>query len=150
MGRDQEDLSEVERRQRLFALPETPWPVVTELVVHQVADEVVASGERPTVERIRAHLGTGSPSTVTLHLDAWWSRARARLHQRAPDQGHPNVPATVDALAQRCWAALDATGQQAQTVLAGKRAALAAAVQWAATANAAAAWFRWRCDPCRV
>jgi len=33
---------------------------ITESDVHTAADELVARGERPTVERIRAHLGTGS------------------------------------------------------------------------------------------
>ena len=38
---------------------------ISELDVHQAADDIIAAGERPTVERIRAHLGTGSPNTVT-------------------------------------------------------------------------------------
>ena len=38
---------------------------ITESDVHTAADEIVAAGDRPTVERIRAHLGTGSPNTVT-------------------------------------------------------------------------------------
>lgn len=37
---------------------------ITELDFHQAADSVVLAGERPTVERIRAVLGTGSPNTV--------------------------------------------------------------------------------------
>lgn len=92
---------------------------------HQAADELVAGGERPTVERIRAHLGTGSPNTVTRHLDTWWSSVGARLRQRAIEQDRPGVPAAVDALAQRCWrAALDAAGEQAQAALANERTAL--------------------------
>lgn len=35
---------------------------ITENDVHTAADELVAAGERPTVDRIRSHLGTGSPS----------------------------------------------------------------------------------------
>ena len=45
---------------------------ITESDVHTAADEIVAGGERPTVERIRAHLGTGSPNTVTRWLETWW------------------------------------------------------------------------------
>ena len=38
---------------------------ITEIDVHNAADALVAGGERPTVERIRGYLGTGSPNTVT-------------------------------------------------------------------------------------
>lgn len=101
---------------------------LTELDVHQAADDLIAGGERPTVERIRAHLGTGSPNTVTRHLDSWWASVGARLRQRAREQGRPDVPAAVDALAQRCWAAaLEAATEQAQAVVAGERADLHAA-----------------------
>lgn len=42
---------------------------ITETDVHTAADELVAAGERPTVDRIRTHLGTGSPNTVTRWLE---------------------------------------------------------------------------------
>ncbi len=101
---------------------------LTELDVHQAADDLIAGGDRPTVERIRAHLGTGSPNTVTRHLDSWWASVGARLHQRAREQSGPDVPAAVDALAQRCWAAaLEAAGEHARTAVAGERADLHAA-----------------------
>lgn len=59
---------------------------LTELDVHDAADDIVSTGERPTVERIRAHLGTGSPNTVTRHLESWWASVGARLRQRAREQ----------------------------------------------------------------
>ena len=74
---------------------------LTELDVHNAADDLVAGGERPTVERIRAHLGTGSPNTVTRHLDTWWSSVGTRLRQRAREAAQPDVPAAVLTLAQR-------------------------------------------------
>lgn len=52
---------------------------ITESDVHAAADELVGKGERPTVERIRAHLGTGSPNTVTRWLETWWKRLGTRL-----------------------------------------------------------------------
>lgn len=45
---------------------------ITESDVHGAADALVADGERPTVERIRAYLGTGSPNTVVRWLETWW------------------------------------------------------------------------------
>lgn len=101
---------------------------LTELDVHQAADDLIAGGDRPTVERIRAHLGTGSPNTVTRHLDSWWASVGARLRQRAREQGRPDVPTEVDALAQRCWAAaLEAAADHAQALVVGERADLHAA-----------------------
>lgn len=98
---------------------------LTELDVHNAADDLVAGGERPTVERIRAHLGTGSPNTVTRHLETWWSSVGARLRRRAVEDAHPDVPGPVMTLAQRCWtAALDGAGEQARAALSAERAAL--------------------------
>ncbi|WP_313140349.1 DNA-binding protein [Stenotrophomonas sp.] len=107
---------------------------ITELDVHQAADELVVGGERPTVERIRAHLGTGSPNTVTRHLDTWWSSVGVRLRQRRPD-----VPEAVNALAQRCWAAaVEAATEHAVAAVAGERADLVSAqMEWAAQRDAA-------------
>jgi len=111
---------------------------ITELDVHQAADDLIVSGERPTVERIRAHLGTGSPNTVTRHLDSWWSTVGVRLRRHAIEEGRPQVPATVSTLAQRCWnAALEAAGEHAQAALAGERAALEAMrAEWAGQCQA--------------
>lgn len=101
---------------------------LTELDVHDAADDIIAVGERPTVDRIRAHLGTGSPNTVTRHLDSWWASVGARLRQRAREQERPDVPAAVDTLAQRCWAAaLEAAAEHARAALAGERADVQAA-----------------------
>src|SRR5271166_6063040 len=47
--------------------------------VHRAADELLREGERPTIERVRAKLGTGSPNTINPHLDAWWKTLSARL-----------------------------------------------------------------------
>lgn len=101
---------------------------ITQLDVHQAADDLIAGGERPTVERIRAHLGTGSPNTVSRHLDSWWASVGARLRQRAGERDRPDVPPAVDVLAQRCWAAaFEAATEQAQAVVIGERADLHAA-----------------------
>lgn len=64
---------------------------ISETDVHQAADALVAQGERPTIERIRAHLGTGSPNTVTRWLETWWQRLDERL--RAGPRGWlPGIP----------------------------------------------------------
>ncbi|MBD7952982.1 DNA-binding protein [Stenotrophomonas sp. Sa5BUN4] len=75
---------------------------ITELDVHGAADALVAKGERPTVERVRAHLGTGSPNTVTRLLDTWWLSLGSRLHPEKPSV--KDAPAVVGKLAGQWWA----------------------------------------------
>lgn len=99
---------------------------ITESDVHGAADALVASGERPTVERIRAHLGTGSPNTVVRWLDTWWQGLGMRL--RTDHQARiasANLPEAVAALAGQWWSlALEHAQDRAKHDLAGERAAL--------------------------
>lgn len=74
---------------------------ITESDVHTAADELVAKGERPTVERIRAHLGTGSPNTVTRWLETWWKNLGLRLQPKRPDL--KDAPAALAELAGQWW-----------------------------------------------
>ena len=76
---------------------------ITETDVHTAADELVAAGERPTVDRIRAHLGTGSPNTVTRWLETWWRGLAPRLHAHRTQQAIPELPAPISRLAQQLW-----------------------------------------------
>ncbi|MCU1168975.1 DNA-binding protein [Stenotrophomonas maltophilia] len=62
---------------------------------------MVAKGERPTVERIRAHLGTGSPNTVTRWLETWWNRLGTRLQRARPDL--EGAPVVLAELAGQWW-----------------------------------------------
>ena len=76
---------------------------ITETDVHTAADELVAAGERPTVERIRAHLGTGSPNTVTRHLDTWWQALGGRLEAQRKHLSMSEAPEAVATLAAQWW-----------------------------------------------
>lgn len=102
---------------------------ITESDVHAAADALVALGERPTVERIRAHLGTGSPNTVVRWLETWWRELGTRLAQN--DQIRvvtANVPEAVAALAGQWWAlALDHARNHADEAIASERATLLSA-----------------------
>lgn len=98
---------------------------ITELDVHQAADELLGTGDRPTVEKVRARLGTGSPNTVTRWLDTWWKALGARLHDQAAITALPGVPEQVASLAQRCWReALAASADYANSQVATERRAL--------------------------
>lgn len=98
---------------------------INETDVHTAADELVAKGERPTVERIRAHLGTGSPNTVTRWLETWWNRLGKRLQPARSDV--EDAPAVLAELAGQWWElALKHAQEAARRELASSEQALAA------------------------
>ncbi len=47
--------------------------------VDKAADSILAKGQRPTVERIRQVLGTGSPNTLGPLIDNWYRTLSARV-----------------------------------------------------------------------
>lgn len=106
---------------------------ISETDVHQAADALVAQGERPTVDRIRAYLGTGSPNTVTRWLETWWHNLSRRLQAGAPRLDGGSPPSNVAALAQQCW---DLAVSHAHAVAAQALAADRGAVQSRADALA--------------
>ncbi|MCD9096522.1 DNA-binding protein [Luteimonas fraxinea] len=103
---------------------------ITESDVHAAADEIVGGGERPTVERIRAHLGTGSPNTVTKWLETWWRGLGGRLDTHHRGLAIPDAPEAVAGLAGEWWAlAIEHARSVAEVALAASRAALELEVQ---------------------
>lgn len=98
---------------------------VTQEQVNRAADALVTAGERPTVERIRAHLGSGSPNTVTRLLDGWWQDLGRRLTAQQAKLALPGAPAEVVALASQWWEqALQAARAEADARLEGDRQAV--------------------------
>lgn len=61
--------------------------------VWTAADQLVAEGLRPTIERVRLKIGRGSPNTVSPLLDTWFAGLGTRLGvtqaQQAADEGLP-------------------------------------------------------------
>jgi len=49
--------------------------------VNTAVDAILGAGENPTVEKVRAELGTGSPNTVMRMLDTWRNGLADRLHK---------------------------------------------------------------------
>jgi hypothetical protein len=74
---------------------------VTAADVERAADALLRAGVRPSVEKIRAKLGGGSPNTVNPMLDAWWKRLAARL-DAGPSALH-RLPETVAHVAEALW-----------------------------------------------
>lgn len=88
---------------------------ITQEQVSQAADAIVAVGERPTVERIRQRLGTGSPNTVTRMLDGWRQGLAERLRQASV---LPELPDGVGQAMTALWSqALQHAQTQAQQAL---------------------------------
>jgi hypothetical protein len=73
---------------------------ITQEQVNAAADALVAAGDKPTVEKIRQALGTGSPNTVTRMLDTW----RGTLAQRLQEVIKlPDVPAEAGQAFAEVW-----------------------------------------------
>jgi len=73
---------------------------ITQEQVNAAADALVTAGERPTVEKIRAQLGTGSPNTVLRMLETWRGALAERLNQVL---SLPDLPAEVGQAFTECW-----------------------------------------------
>jgi len=72
--------------------------------VHQAADQLIADGQRPTIERIRLKLGRGSPNTIAPLLDAWFNQLAPRLGMGTTTENETMaVPTVVSEAAQAVW-----------------------------------------------
>ena len=99
---------------------------ITEDQVAAAADALLRSGEKPTIERVRAELGTGSPQTVIRHLDTWWSGLAERLERAEAKTAIPSAPAGVNDAASALWIlALEQASAVAEKALDDRHQALA-------------------------
>lgn len=73
---------------------------ITQEQVNAAADAILGTGKNPTVEKIRAQLGTGSPNTIIRMLDAWRSQVGERLQQR---NALPEMPESVGHAMTELW-----------------------------------------------
>lgn len=102
---------------------------VTQEQVNEAIEQLLLAGERPTIERVRATLGTGSPNTLTRMLDTWWKGLGDRLTAQRRSAAVPDAPAAVVDAATALWEAALAAGQaHAEAAVAPERAALAEAL----------------------
>jgi hypothetical protein len=103
-------------------MTETPQPYgtsrrgVTSADVERAADALLRAGERPTIDKVRDKIGSGSPNTINPLLDAWWKRLSARLDS-GPAALH-RLPESVAHVAEALWMqALDEGRRRAQLEL---------------------------------
>lgn len=105
---------------------------ITEQQVFDAADAVLVAGERPTIERVRRELGSGSPNTVNRYLELWWKRIAAQLN--SGKSAIASRPEAVETAFQSVWrlalsaadAALVERTQSERQALMQEAAALAA------------------------
>jgi len=87
---------------------------VRALDVEQAADALLRAGERPTIEKVRARLGSGSPNTINPLLDLWWKKIGARLETKGP-AALERLPELVAHVAEALWLqALEEAQRRAQ------------------------------------
>lgn len=73
---------------------------ITQEQVDRAADALVVAGDKPTVEKIRAQLRTGSPNTIIRMLDVWRQGLATRLQEAL---SLPDVPADVGQAMAGLW-----------------------------------------------
>lgn len=83
---------------------------ITQDQVNQAADIILGAGENPTVEKVRASLGTGSPNTITRMLDTWRGQLGDRVRQLS---ALPEVPVPVGEAMVRLWTLATEHAEQA-------------------------------------
>lgn len=73
--------------------------------VWDAADAVLLQGDKPTIERVRQHLGSGSPNTVGPHLDHWFRQLGKRISEPGTVAASYGIPDPVFQAAQQLWEA---------------------------------------------
>jgi uncharacterized coiled-coil protein SlyX len=90
---------------------------ITQSDVGHAADSLLRAGERPTIEKIRAKIGKGSPNTINPVLDTWWKALSSRL-DAGPAALH-RIPETIAHIAEALW--LQALEESRRRVLVKQR-----------------------------
>ncbi|NMG56446.1 DNA-binding protein [Aromatoleum aromaticum] len=88
---------------------------VGERDVWEAADALLLKGFRPTVERVRAEIGRGSPNTVGPHLDSWFKALGSRIQDPSAFCASSEAPDAVSQAARTFWNAALTTARQVCT-----------------------------------
>lgn len=78
---------------------------ITETDVWNACDALLLEGGRPTIERVRLKIGSGSPNTVSPHLDTWFKHLGGRITDPGAFSVPSNVPDPVMQAAKHFWEA---------------------------------------------
>lgn len=76
---------------------------ITENDVWKACDALLLAGERPTIERVRQHIGRGSPNTVSPFLDTWFKGLGSRITDPGAFAAPPKLPDPIHQAAKHFW-----------------------------------------------
>lgn len=105
---------------------------LTETDVASAADRILRKGQRPTIERLRAELGRGSPNALGPWLDLWYKGLALRLDpepQRATGSDGAFPPQLQELLAGVWQAAMAQASLAAETAIAERQHELQATAE---------------------
>lgn len=74
---------------------------VTQAAVAEAADMLLVAGERPSPDRVRALIGTGSHDVIAGLLDVWWEDLGRRIIAPPLDPWMP--PPEIQRIAATLW-----------------------------------------------
>jgi hypothetical protein len=90
--------------------------------VDGAADALLMEGQRPTVERVRMKIGSGSPNNVGPMLESWFGRLGRRVAGMPPEGPGGGLPMAAQNAFRLLWeTALAEAKGQAEASLAGER-----------------------------
>ena len=85
---------------------------ITQTDVWQAADALLLEGARPTIERVRQKIGSGSPNTVSPYLETWFKHLGARIKDPGAFAVPSGVPDPVLAAAKHLWESAQAEARR--------------------------------------
>jgi hypothetical protein len=85
---------------------------ITQTDVWQAADALLLEGARPTIERVRQKIGSGSPNTVSPYLETWFKHLGGRIKDPAAFAAPSDVPDPVLAVAKHLWESAQAEARR--------------------------------------
>lgn len=85
-----------------YGAPRPRAPRLTREDVFEAADALLLQGQRVTIDRVRQHLGRGSPNTIQEHLEAWWAGLGGRLRD-IPGREFPDLPEALARELLKLW-----------------------------------------------
>ena len=76
---------------------------ISEIDVWNACDALLLEGARPTIERVRQKIGSGSPNTVSQFLDTWFRHLGGRIKDPGAFSAPPDVADPILQAAKHFW-----------------------------------------------
>jgi chromosome segregation ATPase len=76
---------------------------ISQTDVWNACDALLLEGARPTIERVRQKIGSGSPNTVSPYLETWFRHLGGRIKDPGAFSAPSDVPDPVQQAAKHFW-----------------------------------------------